>query len=321
MKSLISIIIPVYNTEKFISRCIDSVSKQNYPNIEIVIINDFSKDNSERIIKEKLDLLFHCKCIVINNKENLGLSNSRNVGIHHSTGEYLFFLDSDDELSNEQVISKFYKKIWEVKADVCIAETQQVKNKQFIQNNYHLIKSKKNSLDNEIIKHYMKGEWAAIACNRLYSKQFIIDNKLSFYPRIINEDELWSFQVYLNARKVVFLREKTYYYYIGENPNSITFLNKNDMRSLEIILFEKLKALSIHKTKISHKPYSDILKYDIIQLLGKNNFNYFYWCKYYSDFNRKLSPYNIKFLLPNFIAYIIYHYNLKKLSFRNIRIK
>lgn len=321
MVSLISIIIPVYNTEEFLSRCIESVLKQDYPNIEIVLINDCSKDNSERIIKEKLHLVFHCKSIVINNKENLGLSNSRNIGIHHSTGEYLFFLDSDDELADEQVITKFYKKIIDAKADVCISETQQIRNKEFIQNNYHLIKSEKNSLDHGILEHYMKGEWAAIACNRLYKKQFIIDNKLTFFPNIVNEDELWSFQVYLKTKKIVFLKEKTYYYYIGENTNSITFLNKNNFRSLEIILFEKLKALYIHKTKISNKPYSDVLKYDIIKLLDRNNYNYFYWCKFYNEFNQNLNKYNIKFLLPSFLAYFIYHYNFKHLPFRNIRIK
>lgn len=321
MESLISIIIPVYNTEKFISRCIDSVLKQDYANIEIVLINDFSKDNSEKIISEKLNSATHFKHAVINNKENLGLSNSRNIGINHSTGDYLYFLDSDDELSNEQVISKFYKKIEETKADVCIAETQQIRNKEFIQNNYHLIKSEKNSLEHEIAEHYLKGEWAAIACNRLYRKQFIVNNNLSFYPNIINEDELWSFQVYLKARKIVFLKEKTYYYYIGENPNSITFLNKNDMISLEIILLEKLNALYNNKTKISCKPYSDVLKHDIIKLLSKNDFNYFYWCKFYNGLNQKLSKYNVNFLLPNFIAYILYHYNFKQLPFRNIRIK
>ncbi|MFR1776844.1 MAG: glycosyltransferase family 2 protein [Clostridia bacterium] len=90
----ISVIIPVYNTEKYLKRCFDSVIEQNYPNVELVIINDGSKDNSEIIIKEYKDK--HPDLISYYKKDNTGVADTRNFGIEKATGDYIMFLDSDD---------------------------------------------------------------------------------------------------------------------------------------------------------------------------------------------------------------------------------
>lgn len=87
-----SIVVPVYNTEKYLKRCIDSVLNQTYKNFEIIIINDGSKDNSKEILNEYKNN----KQIKIINQENHGLSYSRNVGIKEASGDYILFLDSDD---------------------------------------------------------------------------------------------------------------------------------------------------------------------------------------------------------------------------------
>lgn len=90
----ISVIIPVYNTEKYLKRCFDSVIEQNYPNLELVIINDGSNDNSEFIIKEYKDK--YPDLISYYKKENTGVADTRNFGIEKATGDYIMFLDSDD---------------------------------------------------------------------------------------------------------------------------------------------------------------------------------------------------------------------------------
>lgn len=90
----ISVVIPVYNTEKYLKRCFDSVIEQNYPNLELVIINDGSKDNSEIIIKEYKDK--YPNLISYYKKENTGVADTRNFGIEKATGDYIMFLDSDD---------------------------------------------------------------------------------------------------------------------------------------------------------------------------------------------------------------------------------
>lgn len=91
----ISIIIPVYNTEKYIERCLDSVLKQEYENKEIIVINDGSTDKSEEKINKYINQIKYIK------KENGGLSDARNVGIEKATGKYIMFIDSDDYIEDD----------------------------------------------------------------------------------------------------------------------------------------------------------------------------------------------------------------------------
>lgn len=98
----ISVIIPVYNVEKYIRQCLESVINQTYKNLEIIIVNDGTKDNSMKIVEEYLS----DERIKIINKENGGLSSARNRGMEEATGEYIYFLDSDDwiELNTIEIL-------------------------------------------------------------------------------------------------------------------------------------------------------------------------------------------------------------------------
>lgn len=95
----VSIIIPVYNVEKYIRQCLESVINQTYKNIEIIVINDGTKDGSMKIVEEYLE----DKRIKIINKNNGGLSSARNKGIEEATGEYIYFLDSDDWIEKDTI--------------------------------------------------------------------------------------------------------------------------------------------------------------------------------------------------------------------------
>ena len=88
----VSVIVPVYNVEKYLKQCLDSIVNQTYKNLEIIIVNDGTKDNSMKIVEEYLQ----DKRIKVINKENGGLSSARNRGIEEATGEYISFVDSDD---------------------------------------------------------------------------------------------------------------------------------------------------------------------------------------------------------------------------------
>ena len=92
-KYKITFIIPIYNTEKYLQRCVDSILEQTYNNIEIILVNDGSTDNSKQICEHYQQLDSRIKLI---NKPNGGLSDARNKGLDHSTGEYIIFIDSDD---------------------------------------------------------------------------------------------------------------------------------------------------------------------------------------------------------------------------------
>lgn len=101
---LISVIIPIYNVEKFLPQCLDSVVNQTYRNLEIILVNDGSPDNSDAICKEYLK---KDNRLVYYNRQNSGASASRNFGIDHCNGDYIFFLDSDDYLDAECIEKLF----------------------------------------------------------------------------------------------------------------------------------------------------------------------------------------------------------------------
>ena len=115
MKDLISVIINVYNGEKFIEKCLDSIVNQTYKNLEILIINDGSTDKTLKICKKNKD-----KRIKIINTKNMGLSLSRNVGIDNAKGEYLYFVDADDfiELDAIEYLYNLCKK-YDVRIATC----------------------------------------------------------------------------------------------------------------------------------------------------------------------------------------------------------
>ena len=102
----ISIIVPVYNVEKYVKKCLESISNQTYKNIEIIIVNDGATDSSESICKEFVESEDRAKLYT---KENGGLSSARNHGIKFATGKYVLFIDSDDYI-DEGMVEELYKK-------------------------------------------------------------------------------------------------------------------------------------------------------------------------------------------------------------------
>lgn len=120
MNPKISIIIPIYNVEKYIEECLQSVLMQDYDNLEIILIDDDSKDQSINICKNVLIASNH-KIKFIKHTKNCGLSVARNTGINSANGDYLIFIDSDDYLIGERAISKLLAKAIKTNADVVSA--------------------------------------------------------------------------------------------------------------------------------------------------------------------------------------------------------
>ena len=320
MNPLVSIIVPVYNTETFVLRTLKSVSTQDYNNLEVIIIDDKSTDHSIQVIDNFIKQNSDTKktFILLKNEENKGLSMTRNRGISISKGKYIYFLDSDDELASSNCISKFVNLITQHNAEVCIGETQQIKKNKLIKNSYHEIHVNESKLESNILGHYLKGQWAAIACNRLYKKEFLVKHNLQFYPKIINEDELWSFQIYFYASRICFLKEKTYNYYIGDNTQSITLSKKVDLKSHQTILLEELNLLSLHNIQYNNKPYSTHFRNQIIRILDNFPQSRKLWIQNFNNFKSKLSQYNIRFRLNGIATYYI-HTKFPKYKNKNLR--
>lgn len=210
---LVSVIIPVYNANKYLRDCIESVRKQTYNNIEVILIDDASTDGSKNLISEYM--LKDKRIKAIFNKNNKGLASpNRNKGLSSANGDFVCFIDSDDHIDNNWVES-LLKISLEKKSDITLGLVKvevedQGTTKRFgdintYQDYYNIFLQKKVSES--------KLNMRASVCYSLYSKKIIDKYKLRFDERIRNgEDELWNLQFGYYVKKIEITDKKTYYH-------------------------------------------------------------------------------------------------------------
>ena len=216
MKDLITVIINVYNGEKFINKCLDCIINQTYKNLEILIVNDGSTDNTLKICKSYKD-----KRIRIITTENLGLSLSRNIGIDNAKGEYLYFIDVDDFIEPD-TIEYLYNlcKKYDVKMSSCRAIE--------VYNFHSLVDNKKEKIDilssEEMLKKILLSEDVAVAIWNKLIHTSLFDN-VRFEHRIAN-DVVVTYKLVLLVDNIVYSNKIKYYYL--KHGNSITHRNNAD---------------------------------------------------------------------------------------------
>lgn len=227
---MISIIIPIYNVEKYLSQCLDSVINQTYKDLEIICVNDGSPDNSLKILEEyrKKD-----ERIKIINQENQGLAGARNTGIDNAQGEFVFFLDSDDWLPLN-AIELLYNKQKKENADIIIAGRNTItsKNEQkFLPRDY------KENLDFKkyIKKSFKDGSFRPSSCGKLYKKEIIKENKIYFPRGLLYEDLIFVIKFLYYSKKIVILREYIFNYRFEREGSIINSVNKKDMDCLKSV--------------------------------------------------------------------------------------
>jgi len=226
---LITISIPVYNCEKYIERCINSVFAQTYPNIEILLVDDKGKDNSMEIVREIALENPQRNIRIIENETNRGLSVVRNAGIDNAKGEFLFFLDSDDEITPD-CIEKLYEVYEKTGATVVVSLMKCVDtSKNQIYDNHFPIEEKKDFIqgNNEILKTFCANGYPVTAPNKLLKVSFFRENNLKFVEGLYSQDELWSFHTALKLDSIAFYREFTYLYYFHAESTIFTKGKKN----------------------------------------------------------------------------------------------
>lgn len=216
---LISVIIPVYDVEPYIEGCLRSVISQTYSGaIECIIVDDCGQDQSisiaESIIRD-----YHGSITfkIIHHACNRGLSAARNTGLDNASGEYVFFLDSDDELT-PRCIELLSDGLRDRKYDIVVGDYEVVGNVESL----GLKKCRNDVITDrkECLRAFMNGDIYVMAWNKLISKDFLIDNKLYFKEGLIYEDMLWSFYMSFCVSSVKLVREITYKY--KRRPYSIT---------------------------------------------------------------------------------------------------
>lgn len=212
---LVSIIIPVYNVEKYLPACLNSVLNQTYQNLEIICVNDGSSDNSPAILQE---YAAKDKRIVIINQENKGLSVARNVGLERASGEYCCFLDSDDAY-----YPNFVERLMDIlnATGADIAECRMSKS----ENPAHVPTHSISEMPFKVLKNPLatvntrqKFRVRYVVYTRLYKTKLI--KNLKFIEGIYFEDYPWTICLMATNPKVVVTNQKLYSY--THNPNSIT---------------------------------------------------------------------------------------------------
>ena len=195
-----SIIIPVYNVSKFLPECVRSVLQQNYPNFEIILINDGSTDNSGEICNEFSHSDSRIRVI---HQENRGLSAARNVGINESKGDYIIFLDSDDLWDNKNVLSILAQRVESYSPDVLSFNYCK-----FDDNRQYEPYFSKNSSSTQLLTLQDvidKDLWIACAWNKVIKKKLFDGNCLRFVEGITSEDMDWCVRLALKATKFDYL--------------------------------------------------------------------------------------------------------------------
>ena len=228
-KIKISVIVPIYNASKYLSKCISSIINQSYKNLEIILVNDGSTDNSGTICDDykKMD-----NRIIVIHKENKGVSLARNSGIKKASGEYICFIDADD-IVHPDYIKKMVKYldndtltaclIKDFKNDVIYYDTER-----------ELIKVDKNHFIDLCEPHILN-----TPCCKLYKLDIIKNNKIDFDINLsLGEDLLFNFEYLKYINKVFIVNQELYFYRKNDN-NTLSTAYNPEMIKIQYLLFDK----------------------------------------------------------------------------------
>lgn len=261
----VSIIIPIYNSSASINRCLSSVLKQTYDNVEVLCVDDGSLDDTLDILEEmsKTDERI---CVV--HKENGGVSSARNMGLDKATGEYIVFIDSDDWIRGDS-IELLVKNIEQNDADLVICGMRTHNNsRRYVSKNasYSLAEFKKNFVglyEDSIINS---------PCNKIYRKeliQFYFDKGISF-----GEDYIFNLKYLNNCRTIKVIDEELYIYYVAETETLSKKIHKNQFECIVGMLKETEKFLETDDSKLLDPLYysfAKLAKNSIVDLLNSKD--------------------------------------------------
>lgn len=222
---LISIILPVYNVSAYIERSLCSALNQTYPFIEIILVNDGSTDDTMNIVNQILHTHPRSAAVkVISHDKNRGPSAGRNTGLKYASGKYVFFLDNDDSIPADCI---------ETLATAahsfdphCIVGDYTVSHPDLFRKITLKMKEGLYTDPNAIMEHYLQRDIYIMVWNKLYRRDFILENNLFFKEGLLHEDELWSFQLFSILPSLYIVCKPTYLYEIRQNSIMGTLSDK-----------------------------------------------------------------------------------------------
>ena len=226
-KTLISIIVPIYNVENYLRQCLDSIMNQTYQNFECLLINDGSPDNSAEICREYVDKDASFRYF---EKENGGVSSARNLGIEHSKGQYITFIDSDDWVDSDY-LEVLYKSLTDEKADVAVSTYKQFN---MDDNNYYVhsyqrgyekkIFTGPELIDNLQLLSSFDHSYSSV-CGKLVKSVRVETIRFNEETTLGEDMEFW-YKLFLISDKVVYINKDTYIYRTSKDEDKHFELEK-----------------------------------------------------------------------------------------------
>ncbi len=306
----VSVIIPVYNVEHYIVECLRSVSAQaTGADIECIIVDDKGTDKSIHIAEEYVATYKDCTKVdfrIIYRERNGGLSAARNTGIKAATGEYLYFLDSDDTIVPQCIETLL--NIADKHGGVDILPALYIReNNDMEQFGYHSFPefSDNRSLIKRSLLDYDK--IPVTAANRLIRRELITENNLFFKEGIIHEDNYWSFFLAKYVKRMAFCAEKLYYY--RETPGSITKEPNIEKESYAFSTIIKDCCDNIDDYEKGAQK-----RFILLHLLTMYANKYYHSIEDFGKLKHYFSNHNS--LIEKLLLYIIFHVKLDSLTYR-----
>lgn len=255
MKPKVSVIVPIYKVEKYLHRCVDSILKQSYKELEIILVNDGSPDQCGIIIEDYAE---NDHRIITVHKENGGLSDARNTGMGYVTGDFTLFVDSDDWIDS-QMIERMVVASFKSEADIVQSGYYYAYDDHLIFDKRHFSKDESSVVldKQELMKELVINEKIKnFAWGKLYKTPIIMG--LHFEKGVVFEDVFWAHQVMHRANKYVILNKPLYYYYQREDSIVASY----SCKSLDMIrgLKDRHRFVETHYQKLTDASLKVILK-------------------------------------------------------------
>lgn len=242
MDALISIIIPVFNAEKYIAECLNSITQQSYTNLEILLIDDGSTDNSGSICDEFANEDNRIKVI---HKENGGVSSARNIGLQLAQGEYISFIDSDDCVDKEY-ISAMYEKIIKTNSDISFCKYSKLINQKLFEvkellPEYINVDTREQTFVNFFLRFFSFRECIFGSCCRILFKKELAKNTRFDLNINVSEDLLFLAKIMLKSKAITSVDQQLYFY--RQTSNSTSHSYKRNYLNSQVYLYLELEKI------------------------------------------------------------------------------
>lgn len=242
LSSKVSIVVPIFNAFDFLEKCVDSLVHQTYKNIEILLIDDGSKDESYKLCKkfESSD-----KRIRAFTKENEGLGLTKNFGIKNAIGDFIIFIDSDDYV-DKSYVEKMVRAIENNKLDICLANYKYVYLDKGTISEQQINIVSHGKVTSDVVHNNGRDFYPVSSCMNMYKRNILVDNKIQFLSERewMSEDIIFNLEYMNYVKKYMIISEVNYYYTQKESSASLTHSYRSDRFEKSKKLYNKLVDLS-----------------------------------------------------------------------------